>query len=124
MEIIFDFFMVREEMFIEELFLNMIFMCLFLVVGIIGNLIVICIYYIRMYGKCGEEICFCIFFLVYSDFIVFILVLLFGIGMNFYLFLFYNNFVCKSVWFIIIVCVFVFGLILVLIFFYRFLVVC
>lgn len=116
--------MAREELLIEELLPNTIFMCLFLVVGIIGNLIVICIYHIRMYGKCGEETRLCILFLAYSDLIASTLASSFGIGMNFHPLSFYNNFACKSVWFITTVCVFASGLILVLISFYRFSAVC
>lgn len=115
MEITSDSFMAREELLIEELLPNTIFMCLFLVVGIIGNLIVICIYHIRMYGKCGEETRLCILFLAYSDLIASTLASSFGIGMNFHPLSFYNNFACKSVWFITTVCVFASGLILVLI---------
>lgn len=116
--------MATEKMLIEELVPNTIFMFLFLVVGIIGNLIVICIYHMRIYGKCGEETRLCILLLAYSDLVASTFGSTFGIGMNFHPLSFYNNFACKSVWFITTVCVFSSGLTLVLISFYRFSAVC
>lgn len=111
--------MATEKMLIEELVPNTIFMFLFLVVGIIGNLIVICIYHLRMYRKCGEETRLCILVLAYSDLVASTFGSTFGIGMNFHPLSFYNNFACKSVWFITTVCVFTSGLTLVLISFLQ-----
>lgn len=116
--------MATEKMLIDELVPNTILMFLFLVVGIIGNLIVICIYHLRMYRKCGEETRLCILVLAYSDLVASTFGSTFGIGMNFHPLSFCNNFACKSVWIITTVCVFTSGLTLVLISFYRFSAIC
>lgn len=116
--------MATEKMLIEEFIPNTIFMFLLLVVGLIGNLIVIYIYHLRMFGNCGEETRLCILFMAYSDLVASTFGSSFGIGMNFHPLSFFNNFACKSVWFITTVCVFTSGLVLVLISFYRFSAVC
>lgn len=115
---------VMENELFNELMPNTVFLFILLVVGIIGNLAVICIYHWKMNGKCGEEIRLFILFLAYSDLVAATCGSSLGIAMNFNPFSFSDNLACKSLWFITTVCVFTSGLILVLVAFHRFSAIC